>query len=176
MDGERKAITASGTGIAAFGDVLITATLYFYIGSSRTGMRQTEGVISRLCNYVLARGLLILICHVLTFITFIVSDNAFTCLLFHQQLSKLYCLTLFSLLLSFEPFRLASRVQHETGPFDDALSSRILLKVECETDSDGYVKPSSVRDSSRIMFPHATGPHAVTQILDHCDQQRPFAV
>ncbi|EIN09270.1 hypothetical protein PUNSTDRAFT_52559 [Punctularia strigosozonata HHB-11173 SS5] len=129
-------ITASGIGLAAFSDILITATLYFYIGASRTGFKQTEGTIMRMCNWVLTRGILILLCHVLTFVTFMACD-IFTCLFFHQQLSKLYCFTFFVLLLEFEPFRLASRAPSRQGSYQDALNSNIILKVELNTDSSG---------------------------------------
>ncbi|EIN09271.1 hypothetical protein PUNSTDRAFT_120575 [Punctularia strigosozonata HHB-11173 SS5] len=137
-------LTASGIGLAALGDVLITVSLYLYIGASRMGFRQTEGTIMRMCNFVLTRGVLILLVHVFTFVTFVAAD-LFTTLLFHQQLSKLYCFTFFVLLLEFEPFRLAARESSSSSSsssssarqaMDGALGGNIVLKVELSTDSD----------------------------------------
>jgi hypothetical protein len=77
------------------------------------------------------------ICHILTFVTFLTSDS-FTFMFFHQQLSKLYCLTLFILLTSFEPFRLAER--HDThGDLHAAVHPRT-IQFHIETNSDGCVR------------------------------------
>ncbi|EIN06789.1 hypothetical protein PUNSTDRAFT_136621 [Punctularia strigosozonata HHB-11173 SS5] len=99
-----RIIISTTAGLLSVADVLITVTVYYYIGTSRTGLRETDTVVESMGRYVITRGLLIVSCHGLKLVTFVALRHSLVFLLFHQLLSKLYCLTLFTLLSSFEPF------------------------------------------------------------------------
>jgi hypothetical protein len=50
-------LVLSNSGLLALGDIFITVSLYFFLDSSRTGLRQMDNVLQRMCNYMITRGL-----------------------------------------------------------------------------------------------------------------------
>ncbi|EIN06788.1 hypothetical protein PUNSTDRAFT_145276 [Punctularia strigosozonata HHB-11173 SS5] len=147
--GSEKAINSAAFVISIVADALITATLCSYLDASKTGLHQTDRVVSSLTAYVINRGLLIVACSSITFVTFLASPRILVTLAFQQQLSRSYCLTLFVILGSFEPFRLAARhpcahnadhhSQSQGIVVDSASDFARNIQLEVRRDTDTYV-------------------------------------
>jgi hypothetical protein len=87
--------------------------------------------------------------HVLTFATLCAWDN-FISTLFQQQVPKVYCLSFFFMLSKFEPFRLATRHEHdELGRGTDSLLQNIRLEVRQHTDTCILREQNQSRDTMK---------------------------
>ncbi|KAG6810801.1 hypothetical protein H0H92_010279 [Tricholoma furcatifolium] len=92
-------------------DLLISATLVFYLNKNRNGVRRTDNIIDRLILYSINVGLLTS-CRIITFISIVAilnlifwwaSPQNFDFVIFHYIISKLY---INSLLVTYKPLSL----------------------------------------------------------------------
>jgi hypothetical protein len=70
-----------------------------------------------------------------SFIAFLASPRILVTLFFQQQVSRCYCITLFVIISTFEPYRIATR------PYGDGTSSELARNIQLEVrqDTDTYV-------------------------------------
>jgi len=126
--GTRKFAIISGLvqGLAAFNDVLITASLCFYLRRSRGGLPSTNLLVDTLMVYAVSRGVLTAIGQILFLITNVGFPGATYYLPFHQVVGKLYVNSVLATLNVRSTFSQNSEVNVGTTPsfkFNDSAQS-----------------------------------------------------
>ncbi|KAF4596890.1 hypothetical protein EYR38_008281 [Pleurotus pulmonarius] len=71
-------------------DLLISASMAYYLNKSRSGLRRTENLVDILIVYVIGIGLLTSIFATIIFVTWITLPKQLIFLTFHSVISKLY--------------------------------------------------------------------------------------
>ncbi|PIL34992.1 hypothetical protein GSI_02779 [Ganoderma sinense ZZ0214-1] len=93
-----RILAGFANGLSAVCDILITASLCYYLHSKRTGFRRTDSMIDRLIVYAVNRGALTAICQAGEMITTVAFPGRFIFIPFALLNSKLYCNTLLATL------------------------------------------------------------------------------
>ncbi|KAG7443116.1 uncharacterized protein BT62DRAFT_935452 [Guyanagaster necrorhizus] len=91
-------ITSAGNGSSAVADILIAASLCFYLYRSRTGYPRTDSLISTLIVYSVATGLVSSLIGVVIVITFVIMPNNYIWLAFCWIGGKCYVNSFLALL------------------------------------------------------------------------------
>ncbi|KAM5541168.1 hypothetical protein V8D89_005097 [Ganoderma adspersum] len=91
-----RIIAGIDNGMSVICDVVIMASLCYYLHSRRTGFRRTDSIINRLIVYAVNRGALTAICQGGEMVTMVVFPGRFMFVPFALVGAKLYCNTLFA--------------------------------------------------------------------------------
>ncbi|KAF5365649.1 hypothetical protein D9758_003160 [Tetrapyrgos nigripes] len=83
-------IASTGLACAAVADLLIAASLSFYLHRSRTGIRTTDSIINKLLLYAINTGLLTSIFALTDMICFLTMPNNLIHIAFNLMIGKLY--------------------------------------------------------------------------------------
>ncbi|KAM5536898.1 hypothetical protein V8D89_009445 [Ganoderma adspersum] len=97
---EVRIVMGTSSGLGVLCDIIITASLCYYLHSSRTGFRSTNSMINKLIVYAVNRGTLTAICQALEMIAIValVGRGCFTFVPFNFLSGRLYCNTLLATL------------------------------------------------------------------------------
>ncbi|KAH7930140.1 hypothetical protein BV22DRAFT_77136 [Leucogyrophana mollusca] len=83
---------------SAVADILITASLTWTFATSKKGTNKSDTKLQQLLMYVVSRGVLVSVCQILFFITYLAKPAAMWWVPLHFMLSKLYVVTMVALL------------------------------------------------------------------------------
>lgn len=108
-------VTSAGIGSAAAADVLIAASLCYYLSRSRTGFKRTDSVISTLIIYTLTTGLMTSVIDIIIVIAFTTMPTNYVWLAFFWIVGRCYVNSLLAALNSRETLR--ERVAAHEGSF-----------------------------------------------------------
>ncbi|ESK90702.1 hypothetical protein Moror_4166 [Moniliophthora roreri MCA 2997] len=86
------------SGLSTLADILASVTLSWSLKGSATGFKETDTLLQRLFQYFVARGLLVAVIHLCFTVTFLIDPLKLTWVPFHLCLSKLYVISIISLL------------------------------------------------------------------------------
>ncbi|ESK90665.1 hypothetical protein Moror_4171 [Moniliophthora roreri MCA 2997] len=84
--------------LSTLADILASGALSWSLKDSRTGFKQTDTLLQRLFQYFVARGLLVAAVHLCFTTMFLIDPLNLNWVPFHLSLSKLYAITIISLL------------------------------------------------------------------------------
>jgi hypothetical protein len=108
-------------------------------------------------------------CTTVTFITFLAAPRTLVTFFFYQQISRCYCITLFAILGTFEPYRIAARAYGDRPSSDLARN----IQLEVRQDTDTYVLSSQAAKAGKYGRKYRNGiikgqeVIAETPITDH---------
>ncbi|KAI1789961.1 hypothetical protein LXA43DRAFT_1018729 [Ganoderma leucocontextum] len=111
-----RLLTGIVNGLSVMCDIVIMASLCYYLRSRRTGFRRSDSIINRLTIYAVNRGVLTVICQGGEMITLVVLPGRFIFLPFTLVEAKLYCNTLFATLNAQKSLREDGDNAVELGP------------------------------------------------------------
>ncbi|KAG9225226.1 hypothetical protein CCMSSC00406_0007057 [Pleurotus cornucopiae] len=112
-------VMSNAFGTAEFGstvacDLLISASMAYYLNKRRSGIRKTENLVDRLIVYVIGIGLLTSIFAIIVFVTWVALPKQLIFLTFYSIISKLYVNSLLVTLNARSGFR----PKNNTGNLD----------------------------------------------------------
>jgi len=128
-------ITTISLSASAFADVLIAASMCWYLYRKRTGFARTDSIIASLMAYSINSGLLTSIFGVATSITFAASPSSLLCVPFYWILSKCYVNSLLAMLNSRNHIR-------DRSTTDNPDNAYTLSSIRIEPLTDGYGRKS----------------------------------
>ncbi|KAF9267527.1 hypothetical protein L218DRAFT_955399 [Marasmius fiardii PR-910] len=108
-------VTGAGIGSAAAADILIAASLCYYLSKSRTGFKRTDSLISTLIIYTLTTGLMTSIIDIIIIIAFTTMPTNYVWLAFFWIVGRCYVNSLLAALNSRDSLR--GRVAAREGSF-----------------------------------------------------------
>ncbi|EEB99815.1 hypothetical protein MPER_00408, partial [Moniliophthora perniciosa FA553] len=86
-----------GSSLATLTDILASGAFSWSLKDARTGFKQTDTILQRLFQYLVARGLLVTVAHLCFTTMFLIDPLNLNWFPFHLSLSKLYVITIISL-------------------------------------------------------------------------------
>ncbi|EAU83608.1 hypothetical protein CC1G_07981 [Coprinopsis cinerea okayama7 len=85
-------------GWAAIADIVATVAMCFWLTSSKTGIKETNSILSQLMKFVVQRGILVTTIQVLLLVSFYAAPGSLAWFALHMNVTKLYANTFFAML------------------------------------------------------------------------------
>ncbi|THU98292.1 hypothetical protein K435DRAFT_609608, partial [Dendrothele bispora CBS 962.96] len=80
--------------LCALSDIITTIALLWGLSSYKTGVKQTDTLLEKLCRYVVTRGLFVTIDQIAYVIMYLLRPEKLWWTPFHYSLSKVYVITM----------------------------------------------------------------------------------
>lgn len=148
--GTRKFSILSGTvqGIAALNDVIITASMCYYLHHHRSPLPSSSRFVDTLILYAVSRGVLTAVCQILFLVTNVALPGATFWQPFHQAVGKLYVNSVYATLNVRSTFQQKSEVQLGTVPDFKKTHDGTPSSAQISTESSGYPRPITFAPTS----------------------------
>lgn len=132
-------------GWASIADIVATAAMCMWLTHSRTGIKETNTLLSKLMRFVVQRGILVTTIQVLLLVTFTAVPHSLAWFALHMNVTKLYANTFFAMLNGRHNLRdnqgkavISSFSVSTTGGHHEPIRSLNVRAANSVQDSEGY--------------------------------------
>ncbi|KAJ7774314.1 hypothetical protein DFH07DRAFT_952558 [Mycena maculata] len=128
-------------GLAALNDVIITASMCYYLHRNRSPLPSTGQFVDTLILYAVSRGVLTAVCQILFLVTNVALPGATYWQPFHQAVGKLYVNSVYATLNVRSTFQQKSEVQLGTAPIFKVTQDGTPASGQISVESSRYPQP-----------------------------------